>query len=274
MLDEEKIALENIKESLAQKQKYNPEIHDDARLLRFLRSRSLKVALAEQKLLESDKWKEETDVQHIIDHFVFEEAGKVFKLLPAYYHKTDKDGRPMLIESTKYLKMQELKKVTTEERFMKNHIFEIEKSEKYRCKASSKKHDKHVDSLFQLIDVEGVSMFQFNEIRLGLDQISKITSDYYPEILGKMVIINAPYIFTVIFSILKMVIDPRTMGKIEILGSNYKEVLLQHVDAHNLPVEYGGTCQCEGGCGDIGPWNDGSVGGFPIEHWERPFERE
>ncbi|KAJ3311366.1 Structural maintenance of chromosomes protein 3 [Boothiomyces sp. JEL0838] len=272
MLDEEKIALQDIKESLVKKEKYNPEIHDDARLLRFLRSRSLKVDLAEQKLLESDKWKQEIDVQHIINNFVFEEAHQVYKLLPAYYHKTDKEGRPILIESTKNLKMQELKKVTTEDRLMKNHIFEIEKCEKYRCKASAKKHDRHVDSLFQLVDVEGVSMFQFNDIRLGLDQISKITSDYYPEILGKMVIINAPYIFTVIFSILKMVIDPRTMGKIEILGSNYKEVLLQHVDADSLPVEYGGTCQCEGGCGEIGPWNDGSVEGYPIPHWERPIK--
>lgn len=49
--------------------------------------------------------------------------------------------------------------------------------------------------------------------------------------------------------------------QIFILGSDYKEALLQHIAPENLPVFYGGSCNCEGiefGCrnGDVGCWND------------------
>lgn len=34
---------------------------------------------------------------------------------------------------------------------------------------------------------------------------------------------------------------------------------------------FGGSCDCEGGCehSDIGPWNDGSIPGFPKKEYER-----
>ncbi|KAI8848395.1 hypothetical protein BC829DRAFT_394374 [Chytridium lagenaria] len=41
--------------------------------------------------------------------------------------------------------------------------------------------------------------------------------------------------------------------------------------AENLPVAWGGACNsCMGGCehSDPGPWNDGSVPGYPNELWE------
>jgi CRAL/TRIO domain len=37
-------------------------------------------------------------------------------------------------------------------------------------------------------------------------------------------------------------LDPRTRDKIIILGTDYKERLLQDIDAEQLPVQYGGTC--------------------------------
>jgi CRAL/TRIO domain len=37
-------------------------------------------------------------------------------------------------------------------------------------------------------------------------------------------------------------LDPRTRDKIIILGTDYKDRLLQDIDAEQLPVQYGGTC--------------------------------
>ena len=37
-------------------------------------------------------------------------------------------------------------------------------------------------------------------------------------------------------------------SQIEIFGTDFKPRLLELIDADQLPVEYGGTCTCEGGC--------------------------
>jgi hypothetical protein len=51
-----------------------------------------------------------------------------------------------------------------------------------------------------------------------------------------------------VWAMVKPFLDPVVKSKIFILGSNYRSTLLEHIDADSLPAEYGGTCQCEGGC--------------------------
>lgn len=46
-----------------------------------------------------------------------------------------------------------------------------------------------------------------------------------------MFIINAPFLFTGIWAVVRMWIDDKTKEKIKILGSSYKKELLQYV--HN-----------------------------------------
>lgn len=86
-----------------------------------------------------------------------------------------------------------------------------------------------------------------------------------------MFIINAPMLFTAVWSIVKAFLDEVTLAKIQILGSSYKSKLLEIIDEENLPVEFGGKCNCGGSCenSDLGPWNDGSVQGYPKKEFER-----
>ena len=53
-------------------------------------------------------------------------------------------------------------------------------------------------------------------------------------------------------------LDPVTVDKIAILGSDYQSTLLQQVPPENLPHQFGGQCECSGGCelSDEGPWRD------------------
>jgi hypothetical protein len=87
--------------------------------------------------------------------------------------------------------------------------------------------------------------------------------------LGKMFIINAPMLFTTVWTVVKRMLDEVTVKKIQILGSNYKSALLEVIDADNLPEFLGGNCKIP--LGDVGPWNDGTVTGFPDPEMEKVF---
>jgi hypothetical protein len=75
--------------------------------------------------------------------------------------------------------------------------------------------------------------------------------------MGKFYIINAPWAFSAVWSVIKPWLDEVTVSKIDILGGSYKETLLKQISPQNLPEGFGGTCRCPGSCSlsDAGPWN-------------------
>jgi len=70
--------------------------------------------------------------------------------------------------------------------------------------------------------------------------------------------VNSPFGFSACWAIIKRFLDPRTVEKVFILGSDFQSALLQHIPKENLPKRFGGTCECPGGCelSDAGPWKD------------------
>ena len=94
-------------------------------------------------------------------------------------------------------------------------------------------------------------------VKLAID----IGQDNYPEVMGKMFIVNSPFLFTGAWAVISPFIDAKTRKKISIVGAKYQKELLTHIDPENLPVEYGGECTCpefEKGClySNKGPWNE------------------
>ncbi len=63
--------------------------------------------------------------------------------------------------------------------------------------------------------------------------------------LGRMFIINAPFLFKGVWSTISKFIDEKTRNKISILGSNYTKELLELADPESIPdIFSGGTCHC------------------------------
>jgi hypothetical protein len=57
----------------------------------------------------------------------------------------------------------------------------------------------------------------------------------------------------------QVMLDPVTVSKVDIIGSNYLNTLLEYIDADSLPDYLGGKCTCQGGCTDhydVGCWNE------------------
>jgi hypothetical protein len=268
--------IDQFKQRLLQKGKYDPKIHSDYFLYRFLRARKYDLDKSEEMILNYFAWREREKVDDIAENFVFQEAKKVSELYPQFYHKTDKEGRTIYIEQMKNLDFNKLMDITTVERLTKKHIREYEKFTQYRLVACSLKKGSNVENGLTIIDLKGVPLSQFNQVRKIIALLSTISSDYYPETMGKMFVINAPMLFTAVWSVVKQMLDEHTVSKIHILGSSYKSQLLDHIDPANLPKFYGGSCECPGGCekSDLGPWNDGSVPGFPIARWESIKDRD
>lgn len=237
---------------------------DTLTLLRFLRARKFNVELAKQMFIECEKWRKEFGVDYLVRNFKYDEKPKVFEYYPQYYHKTDKDGRPVYIEQLGKVDLNALYKITTGERMLQSLVVEYEKFADPRLPACSRKAGKLLETSCTIFDLKGVGLTNVGSVYGYLRQASAISQNYYPERLGKLYIINAPWGFSTVFSVVKGFLDPVTVQKIRVLGSGYQSELLAQIPKENLPKIFGGACECPGGCAlsDVGPWQD--------PQWARP----
>jgi hypothetical protein len=148
--------------------------------------------------------------------------------------------------------------ITTAERMLQNLVCEYEKLADPRLPACSRKAGKLLETCCTIMDLKGVGITRIPSVYNYVRQASAISQNYYPERLGKLYLINAPWGFSSVFNVVKGFLDPVTVQKIHVLGSWYESELLEQVPAENLPKEFGGTCECEGGCAlsDMGPWQE------------------
>ncbi|KAI9708490.1 MAG: cytosolic factor, phosphatidylinositol/phosphatidylcholine transfer protein [Bogoriella megaspora] len=234
---------------------------DTLTLLRFLRARKFDVEASKKMFIDSEKWRQSfggSGVDDLTKNFEYTEKEKVFEYYPQYYHKTDKDGRPVYIEQLGKIDLNAMYKITTADRMLQNLVTEYEKLADPRLPACSRKAGQLLETCCTIMDLKGVGLTKINSVYSYVKQASTISQNYYPERLGKLYLINAPWGFSSVFSVVKGFLDPVTVNKIHVLGSGYKSELLSQVPEENLPEEFGGTCKCEGSCqlSDAGPWKD------------------
>lgn len=155
-------------------------------------------------------------------------------------------------------------KITTAERMVSNLVVEYEKLADPRLPACSRKAGKLLETCTTIMDLKGVGISRANSVYGFVKQVSAISQNYYPERLGKLYLINAPWGFASVFSFIKGFLDPVTVQKIHVLGSGYQSELLAQVPKENLPKQFGGECECGGDCklSDMGPWQE--------KEWTRP----
>lgn len=177
---------------------------------------------------------------------------------------SQQEGRPIYIEKLGKIDIGKLLKknendpngVTTKDRMFKNLFFEYEKVAESRLPSCSRQAGKLIETCCTIIDLAGVSMsVAYNAYNL-VKECSDYSQQYYPERLGKMYVINAPWGFGAVWNMVKSILDPVTSAKIHVLGRNYKTELLAQISPENLPTDFGGSCQCPNGCelSDVGPW--------------------
>lgn len=231
---------------------------DTLTLLRFLRARKFDVELAKKMFVECEKWREEIKLDDTVPVWEYPEKKDMFKYYPQYYHKIDKDGRPVYIEQLGGIDLTAMYKITTAERMLTNLAVEYERLADPRLPACSRKAGTLLETCCTIMDFKGVSLTKAPQVYSYVKQASALSQNYYPERLGRLYLINAPWGFSTVWGVVKGWLDPVTVQKIHVLGGNYQKELLAQVPAENLPKEFGGKCECEGGCelSDMGPWRE------------------
>jgi len=163
--------------------------------------------------------------------------------------------------------LTKLYKVCSPERHWETVLVNAESLTREVLPASARAAGKPVGNTLVIVDLKGFGLGAFWQMKSLVRSSFQISQDYYPESMGQLAIINAPSTFTIIWSAIKPWLSKETAAKVDVLGSDYKNVLLDLVDAENLPASLGGACTCSdiGGChlSGVGPWQDGRVGWGP-----------
>ncbi|KAI0084214.1 CRAL-TRIO domain-containing protein [Irpex rosettiformis] len=264
---EQQHILDKFRRSIQEEGWFVEERMDDATLLRFLRARKFDFEKAKIMLKSAEEWRKSFGVDQLTENFDFKEKALVDKYYPQYYHKMDKDGRPIYIEKLGKLDIKALYQITTQERQLQRLVFEYEKFISERLPACAKAVGHPVETSCTILDLGGVSLGNFYRVKDYVAQAASIGQDRYPECMGKFYIINAPWMFSTVWSFVKPWLDEVTVSKIDIIGASYQEKLLAQIPKESLPKEYGGSCDCAGGCSmsDAGPWNDQVAQQQPVE---------
>lgn len=240
--------------------------HDDYHtLLRFLKARDFNYEKTIQMWEEMLNWRNEYGTDTILEDFEFEELEEVLQWYPQGYHGVDREGRPVYIERLGKAHPSRLMRITTMDRYLRYHVQEFEKAIHEKFPACSIAAKRQICSTTTILDVQGLGVKNLTPTAASLvSAMAKIDSNYYPETLHRMFVVNAGSAFKkVLWPAAMKFLEAKTIAKIQVLESKSLGKLLEYVDSSQLPDFLGGSCTCpaEGGClkSNMGPWNDPQI---------------
>ncbi|KAF8510074.1 CRAL-TRIO domain-containing protein [Hysterangium stoloniferum] len=241
---------------------------DDWTLIRFLRARNFNVKETKTMLIKCQEWRKSVEGVGInalydeMDIFDYPERETVSKYWPVWYHKTDKQGRPLCVHILGKRDVTALYQEVDPKIHWRSLLVMLESFVRELMPACAKTSGKPVDGTCIVVDFNGFGLRQFWEMKYLIKEALQIAQDYYPETMGRVILINTPATFSMIWAVIKPWLSQITASKVEILGYSI-DTLLEYVDAENLPSSLGGKCKCEdlGGCdlSSVGPWLEGRV---------------
>ncbi|XP_051129129.1 phosphatidylinositol/phosphatidylcholine transfer protein SFH13-like isoform X2 [Andrographis paniculata] len=243
-----------------------PVRHDDYHtLLRFLKARDFNIDKTIQMWEEMLNWRRDYGTDTILEDFEFEELEEVLQYYPQGYHGVDREGRPVYIERLGKTHPSKLMNVTSIERYLRYHVQEFEKALHEKFPACSIAAKRRICSTTTILDVQGLGIKNFTKTAANLlASMAKIDTNYYPETLHRMYIVNAgPGFKKVLWPAAQRFLDAKTIPKIQVLDPKSLNKLVEAIDPCQLPDFLGGSCDCdiEGGClrSNKGPWNDPEI---------------
>uniref|UniRef100_A0A7N0TY67 CRAL-TRIO domain-containing protein n=1 Tax=Kalanchoe fedtschenkoi TaxID=63787 RepID=A0A7N0TY67_KALFE len=118
--------------------------------------------------------------------------------------------------------------------YVQSHIQMNEYRDRVLLPAAAKKCGKYVGTCVKVLDMTGLRLSALNNIKL-LTVISSIDDLNYPEKTDTYYIVNAPYIFSACWKVVKPLLQERTRRKVQVLQGCGRDELLK-VMYHGLII--------------------------------------
>lgn len=169
------------------------------------------------------------------------------------WHKRDNDGHPVYIERVGRYKIKDLSKKCPVEELLEYHYLMQEFLTRTILPECSDQEGREISQQVVIFDLAGLSIGMLSHLPALNMLRDMLVKDqlYYPERMYRTYVINAPNMFVTAWKLIKGWLDPRVIGKTQILGKGYRDELLKQIPAENLPSFLGGQCRCShmaGGC--------------------------
>ena len=215
-----------------EKEEIDPIILLDCNLSRFLIARDLDIDKALIMFINVNTWRKNIPITEIN----ISEIKKIKKLFPSYWLTLDKYGHPVYIECPGIVNMKNLMKITTIESMTNIYIQNSEYMFTHLYESLSNKSKLNITQTLSIIDLKGCSFRSLSkEVYVYIKNIINIGNTYYPETIYKMFIINAPFVFNTMWSLIKPLIPIKTREKIHILKTGQENILYEFIDKDKLP---------------------------------------
>ncbi|KAK4375495.1 hypothetical protein RND71_006172 [Anisodus tanguticus] len=214
--------------ALVKKQDPSSKDIDDYDLRRFLLARDLDIEKSTSMFLKYLKWRQSFVPKGSIS--VCEIPNEIAQN-KMFMQGVDKEGCPIAVVFGSRHIQNKLGGLDEFKRFI---VFALDKL----CARTSPGREK-----FTIIgDLQGFGYCN-SDVRAYLTALS-IVQDCYPERLGKVLLVNVPYLFCTLWKILYPFIDNKTKKKIMFVeNKRLTATLLQDIDENQLPETYGGKLQ-------------------------------
>ncbi|CAL8074678.1 unnamed protein product [Orchesella dallaii] len=226
---------------LAHLQKGN--LPSDTMILRFLRARDFNIEKAREMLSQSLNWRKKYQVDKILSEYETVEVIKDY--FPGGWHYHDKDGKPLFVLRLGMMDVKGLIKSVGEEGLLKMTLQCCEEGLRHIEDATAQSGHP-VTTWTLLLDLEGLNMRHLWRPGIrALLRIIEIVEANYPETMGRVLIIRAPRVFPVLWTLVRTFIDERTCSKFFFYaGNDYQGPggLPDYIPDDYLPDFLGGTC--------------------------------
>ncbi|CAN6217076.1 unnamed protein product [Urochloa humidicola] len=231
-------------------------------LVRFLKAREWSVPKAHKMLMDSLNWRIQNEIDSVLAK----------PIVPSDLYRAIRDT--LLVGLTGYSKqgqpvyafgvgLSTFDKASVNY-YVQSHIQMNEYRDRIVLPAASKKFGRPINTCLKVMDMTGLKLSALSQIKM-LTMITTVDDLNYPEKTETYYIVNAPYVFSACWKVVKPLLQERTKKKIQVLYGSGRDELLKVMDYESLPH----FCKREGS----GSSSD-SLDGVDCYSYDHPFHQQ
>ncbi|KAJ8770298.1 hypothetical protein K2173_013252 [Erythroxylum novogranatense] len=258
-----KALMDQVEEALKKTYQNVHQGYQTETLVRFLKAREWNVVKAHKMLVDCLNWRVQNEIDRILEK----------PIIPSELYRDVRDSQ--LIGMSGYSReghpvfaigggLSTFDKASVHY-YVQSHIQINEYRDRVILPTASKRYERPITTCVKVLDMTGLKFSALSQIKL-LTIISTIDDLNYPEKTNTYYIVNAPYIFSACWKVVKPLLQERTRKKVQVLSGNGRDELLKIMDFASLPH----FCKQEGS-GSSRHSGNGTENCFSLDH---PFHQQ